>query len=490
MRVLFTLFLCSFVLAACEQGSKAYPKTAQIVEGGTLDTSILDDDVDSYVPFEGSNALLLSETFTGTSANGHEADLRVRYKVNPSVQSAVTQSTQVVVSINKDGRATELLRQSIDTDAMEGDLEFSIEPTTSAASLVVGLDRLDSSRDVSVPTYSTIALPKAIDIKDSDLSRIVGVDAQLVPGSYTTELVGDRREHRFAVRVLAQYNNQPGASIECLDSASLAQENADLKPVIGLDADAEDNFIALEYGTRDSESPVSVSFSKEGLGVYLVMDASSSVIENGMAHPMLDAVSRMVISLGRFSDFSFRIFGTDVFELGSLRDISFDDPAGSGTALYYAMDTALEDIESYAPPQQNKLIVALSDGQDLASRNFYPEIGSHAQVRDYIAQRINTVREGQNSIYDSQLSAYFIELPGQNNNNELRTVADNSGGYHFQVSDKQGLRESLQTVTDYVGGSYDLVYSSQQTPDDTLLELQIHAGKCSDTIQLPTRYND
>ncbi len=490
MRSLYTLIFCSLFLAACEQGSKAEPKTAPAAGGSVASSPILYDAVDSYYPVEGGKALSVSANFTGASANGQHADLRLRFKVNPDVQSAVTSASQVVVSINEDGRAHEIHRQRVNTETMEGELDITIEPTSAGASLVVGLESLDTSSVVKVPTYSTIALPKALELKDSDLNSIAGIDVRLVPGSYKTKLIGDRREHQFAVRVLAHYNEQPGSGSACLDRASLTKANLDLKPVIGLDANADDNFTALEYGVADNESPVSVSFNKANLGVYLVMDGSSSVFENGVVQPMLDAVSRTVISLGRFADFDYRLFGTDVFKLNSLRDIAFDDPAGSGTALYYAIDTALQDIESYAPPSQNKLIIAISDGQDLASRNYYPTFGSHAQVREYITQRISSVRDDQNSLYDSQLSTYFIELPGQNDSSEMQAVADSASGFHFQVSDKQGLRESLQTVTDYVGGSYDLVYSSQQTPDDTLLELRVHAGNCSDTIQLPTQYSN
>jgi len=318
---------------------------------------------------------------------------------------------------------------------------------------------------------------------------------ELVPGSYNSEVVGDRREHRFAVRVLAKYNDLASQQSTNCEALSLEDiESGTLQPVIGLDKKADANFVALEYGEADVESPVTVSYSKESLGVYLVMDVSSSVVESRVAHYMLDAVSRSVISLAQFSDFNYRIFGTNVYELGSLRDINFDDPAGSGTALYYSIDTALDDIENYAPAGQNKIIIAISDGHDLASRNFYPAFKSHEQVREHIAQRIVNVQEGQNQFYDSQLQAYFLELPGAGDSgssgDNMQMLAQLSGGTHFDASDRQGLQESLQTITDHVGGSYDLVYSSQQTPDDTELELRVHAGGCAFTIPLPTDTSD
>ncbi|MEE9333828.1 MAG: hypothetical protein V3U65_07030 [Granulosicoccaceae bacterium] len=493
MRSLPTLILCSLLATACDKGPKAVPKNNALAtaESGSLsaqDDAFFLDDVQ-----QGGKALQISSTFTGASANGREADMLLRYKVSPQVRPAVTSATELVVSINKNGVATELHRQKIDTEAMEGDLDITIEPSTSGTSLVVGLDHLNANIVTDTPTYSTVSLPYALELKDSHFANIVGMHVELVPGSYNTAVVGDRREHRFAVRVFAQYSDQISQESASCEAFSLEDvESGILQPVIGLDKNADANFVALEYGEVDIESPVTVSFSKESLGVYLVMDVSSSVVESGVAHYMLDAVSRSVISLAQFSEFNYRIFGTNVYELGSLRDINFDDPAGSGTALYYSIDTALEDIESYAPAGQNKLIIAISDGHDLASRNFYPAFESHDQVRKYIAQRIVNVQEGQNQFHNSQLQAYFLELPGAgsggNSDDNMQQLAQLSGGTHFEASDKQGLKNSLQTITDHVGGSYDLVYSSQQTPDDTDLALRVHAGGCAFTIPLPTEY--
>ncbi len=493
MRSLPTLILCSLLATACDKGPKAVPKNnaSSLPVSGTVLAQ--DDALFLNGAQQSGNALQLSSTFTGASADGREADLLLRYKVSPQVRPAVTASTEVVVSINEKGLATELYRQRIDTEAMEGDLDITIEPSTNGTSLLVGLDHLDASIVTDTPIYSTVSLPYALELEDSDFANIAGMHVELVPGSYNTAVVGDRREHRFAVRVFAKYNDLPSEQGTSCESLSLEEvESATLKPVIGLDKKASANFIALEYGEADSESPVTVSFSKESLGVYLVMDVSSSVVQSRVAHDMLDAVSRSVISLARFSDFNYRIFGTNVYELGSLRDINFDDPAGSGTALYYSIDTALEDIESYAPAGQNKLIIAISDGHDLASRNFYPAFKSHNQVREYIAQRIVNVQEGQNQFQNSQLQTYFLELPRAVDNgassDNMRQLAQLSGGTHFEAGDKQGLKNALQTITDHVGGSYDLVYSSQQTPDDTQLSLRVNAGGCAFTIPLPTQY--
>ena len=487
------LVLCSLLVAACDKGPKAVPKNNPLatIDSGVVsaqDNVVFLDDAP-----QGGNALQLNSTFTGASANGREADLLLRYKVNPQVRPAVNAATEVVVSLNENGLATELYREKVDTEAMEGDLNITIEPSTAGTGLLVGLDHLSANIVTDVPVYSTLSLPSAFELKDSEFGNIAGVHVELVPSSYTSEIVGDRREHRFAVRVLAKYDDQALQENSSCETLSLEDvESGTLQPVIGLDKKADANFIALEFGEADIESPVTVSFSKESLGVYLVMDVSSSVVESGVAHNMLDAVSRSVISLAQFSDFNYRIFGTNVYELGSLRDINFDDPAGSGTALYYSLDTALDDIENFAPAEQNKLIIAISDGHDLASRNFYPAFQSHDQVREYIAQRIVNVQEGQNQFYNSQLQAYFLELPrvgdsgGSDDNMEM--LAQLSGGTHFDASDSQGLKNSLQTITDHVGGSYDLVYSSQQTPDDTQLELRVHAGGCAFTIPLPTEY--
>ncbi len=492
MRSLPTLILSCVFLAACEQGSKAVPKNDPVTAASQSALVPLDDDVE-FDSASNGNALLIQSSFTSASAAGDAADLRLRYKVNPSIREAVTASTELVVSSNDRGQLRELFRQKVDTQTMEGDLNVTITPSGEETNLLVGLDHLKANVVTGMPTYSSISMPSALDLADSDLNAIAGMYIELVPGSYKTEVIGDRREHRFAVRVSATFDNQAAQS-ECEIYQNKDALPANLKPVIGLEKHAQDSFIALEGGNSDIESPVSVSFNKESLGVYLVMDVSSSVVENGVAHHMMDAVSRTVVSLARFADFNYRVFGSNVYEIGSLRDINFDDPAGSGTALYYSIDTALEDIESYAPPEQNKLILAISDGQDLASRNFYPAFKSHEQVHEYIGQRINNVRDAQNNYYNSQLSTYLIELPGAAPENDtsqlpgLPELRDATGAEYIQVQDKLKLKEKLQTITDQVGGTYDLVYSSQQTPDDTLIELEVHAGKCSDIVQLPTAY--
>jgi len=498
MRSLPTLMLCSMLVSACDTGPKAVPRNNSAVTTSEQPYGPFNDG--SVAPggaLQLNNALLLNSSFTGVSADGLEADMLLRYKLRPEMLPAITPATQLVVSINDKGRLEELYRARMSNDGLEDQLEITVKPSVDGASLVVGLENLKADVVTDIPSNSIISLPTALDLQDSELATVSGVAVQLVPGSYSSAVVGDRREHRFAVRVFSENDGQTGSSVQCKSLDNLPAEKIKefgLQPVIGLDKNAQNNFVALENGSAypDIESPVTVSFSKESLGVYFVMDVSSSVVSSGVAHHMIDAVSRSVVSLARFSDFNYRIFGTNVYEIASLRDINFEDPAGSGTALYYSIDTALQDIENYAPSEQNKIIIAISDGSDLASRNFYPAFTSHDQVRDYIAQRIGTVRDGQNSFYNSQLSAYFLELPSpigaMPTSNGMVELAQQSGGIHFGVNDTHGLKESLESITANVGGTYDLVYSSQQTPDDNQLELLVHAGSCSGKVQIPTQF--
>ncbi|NND72366.1 MAG: VWA domain-containing protein [Rhodothermales bacterium] len=428
------------------------------------------------------SAITLSSRLKSTSADGSEADLVVSYRLDESVRASLRKNSRIRVDLKDEtGQNTTLMRAGIDSQSLQGDLDITVPVNAGASELAIGLEGIKANVVTDLAIYSTINLPTVLRRQTTDLDSVTIPHIELIEDSYTSFLEDNRRKHRFAVTVS--------------DLAQGSTTGPDGKPaglsITGLEEHVSRYFIAEEGGIRDIESPVSADYSQQNLNVYLVVDVSSSITYNNSAHHVLDAIARTVIALRDVADFNIRVFAGDVYELNSLRDIAFDDLDDSGTALYRALDTALDKIDQHGDSGRDTVLIAFTDGRDFSSRNFYPAFRSHEQVREYVEQRIVNVSTVQREIYSHRMETYLVSLGGDVDEQSLEQLAQASGGQYLKTYDKSTIDQQFGELTSNIKGVYYLEYSSQQQPDDTLITLQVEInGATSNTITLPTKYGD
>jgi len=300
------------------------------------------------------------------------------------------------------------------------------------------------------------------------------VSAELIDGSYESSLVDGRRVHRFAVKVT---DPSAGPIDDLLD---VNDDPAALEYTIsGLENNAEAHFFALENEAIDIESPVTVAFDEHPLAVYFVIDRSKSIVDSRQAHLLSNAVSNTVIALTQNVQFDYRTFNGTVNRISSLRELDFDTSDASATALYYAIDTALDDIENFGSIEQDK--VSFIDNE---------------QVHEYIVQRVRQVRNTQKEVLGRQLDVYTIGFYNQRSGidvpeeiHKLDRISEAGGTIksynNFNVSD---IDNAFAAVVQNIRGVYYLQYSSQQTADNNKLELIVKVNGHEARVQLPTEF--
>ena len=486
---LVVLTLCLLV-GACDS-DQLLDSQAQISANGGI--SAFDDAAPGIV--NQRSVFTLNSRIHAASANGSEADLVIRYTLNDLVEPALRSATRIRVDLqDADGNYTLLSRTRLADRRLNGEIEVTVPVNAQSRGLRVSLDGLGANLVTDLARYSTITLPSVFEQPAIDLGKVDDVTAELVDGSYSSSVEGNRRLHRFAVRVEGTLNEA---------ESELGLEAGQRVSVTGLEQNIARHFHALEYGFEDVESPVSANYGAEKLDVYLVMDVSSSITQAAAAHHLLDTVSRTVIALGRVANFNYRMFTRDVAELDSLRSIDFD-LNDSGTALYRALDTALDDIENFGSNHQDKIIIAFTDGRDFSSRNFYPAFLSHEQVLDYITQRLGNVAQVQREYLNRRMELYMVGIGTDIDEQGLQSMVD-SVAVHANDADSSDEGESgfftapnytnveinraFAHLTNSIKGVYYLEYSSQQTPDDTDLVLDVVVnGIHADPVRLPTEY--
>ena len=249
-------------------------------------------------------------------------------------------------------------------------------PTTNAPFTIAAEVYQPRTKRVLVRTNSAAALNVTL---LSDLSSELPPGAQLVPEivpqSYTQTKVGERMLHRFAVRVFDAEENVPGR-----------------KTLSGLGNEPERYFTALENGVSDVESPVAVDATRQRVQVYFVLDASYSIVLAGAAEALKRSAARTVMGLHAVADFNYRQFSGPVRALNNIDSMIFDD-ATSATALYFALDTALQDIEQHADPLAHKVVIAFTDGRDYSSINRYPEVLTEEGMLEHATRLVSQARE-------------------------------------------------------------------------------------------------
>ncbi len=467
MRISFSALCMVFFLASCDSDT---------IEGNALTNALAPASGISFAdgtnnlpaPTTGRRAIYVDSRVQSTSADGSEADLVLTYRIDSNAAESIDNGTYVRVELNDVTGATTLLtREAVAEDTLSGDIEVTIPVSDTPSTITIGLENLSGSIVNDLPTYSVLSLPTVLHRQSTELADVEELKVRLVADSYSSAVENNRRVHRFAVEV----EGKLGTSADNL-----------YQSISGLDEHVTRHFKIEEGGQLDIESPVTVDYSRLNTVVYLVLDVSSSMVHSGAAHDLLDSVARSVIALAGVAEFDIRIFAGDVYQLGSLREINFDNINESATAFYLALDTTLDDIDSRGLSNQNSVLIAFTDGRDFSSLNHFPAFRSQAQMQEYIEQRLRNVKRAQDQFYGQQLDTYFVSLGSNVDGEALQTLANESGGQYLQTFENSDIENAFADVTNNIRGVYYLEYSSQRTSIANDLELTVTVGDHSDDV--------
>ena len=362
-----------------------------------------------------------------------------------------------------DGSTRTLARTRVPPEAPRGRVDVTLA-TPVAGTLELALRGLDGVGADDPRARAAVDLPSVVAPPSTPLGRLESLEVALVSGSASSTVAGDRRLHRFAVRVKGELGAGPVS-------------------VTGLEADVDAHFRVWEDGYADPESPVRAAWRGEPIAVYLVLDTSSSIALAGADESLRDAVSRTLGALAPVATFDYRAFSDDVRPVPDLRALEFDAPgSGSGTAFLHAVDTALDDVE--ARDETHAVIVGFTDGRDFASRNFYPALGSDAEVLERVAGRLRTMRAAR-AADGVALEAHVASLGADIDVDALDRVAAAGGGRHVASDDAVALGAAFAGLADGLRGLYRLEYDSQRRAGDGALELEVRAGELTARVALP-----
>lgn len=486
MRIIFIALIACMALVACDTENSATPRNTS----ASSSDGLVFDDESSVTPINGT-LLQVSSRIASTSADGSEADLVLTYTLDSSVRNTIKSGAFVQFEYVASDAAARVVGRSPITDELAGSVQVTIPTDNSDAKLVASLSGLQAGA-VEDQDILVAQIPAIVTREPTDLARVNEVRAELVDGSYESEIVDGRRIHRFAVRVI---DPTAGPIDELLNENNRAE---DLEySISGLEANASAHFVALENGAEDIESPVTVGFTEFPLEVYLVIDTSKSIVESRQVHNLTNAVSSTVLALTPNAQFDYRTFNGQVSRITGLRALDFDSDATSATAVYYALDTALSDIEQHGSINQDKVVMVFTDGKDRASRNHYnDDFIDNEQVHEYIVQRVNQVRRAQQDTLGRQLDVYTIGFYDQESGldvpaeiNKLDKIAEAGGTKaSFNNRNVSDIEDAFAAVVQNIRGVYYLQYSSQQTADNNLLELVVNVNGHESRLQLPTNY--
>jgi len=199
--------------------------------------------------------------------------------------------------------------------------------------------------------------------------------------------------------------------------------------VTGLVNDGQQPFAVRESGVLDTESPLTVTDVRKDPLVYLVMDASSSLLDGECSDDLYHAVSSTVITLAPSVNFEYRIFDNEVYEVESTLEFLPISGGPSGSALYYALDTVVADIEQWENPDRDIFIIAYSDGLDLASWNQY-DFSSRDAVVTHVGRRLSSLAQQHQQFNGRTLKTFLVGFNPQTGSEaeEMLFLATQGGG--------------------------------------------------------------
>ena len=459
------------VLSGCGGGDRIADRDpaasiAPFADGAPTPTGSTDPAGPADVPGPALRTPLLrvEARLTGASAAADEIDLALDWRVPEAARAVLGPSARLeVVLVAPDGAGRTLARTRASPEAPRGRIDVTLA-TPVAGTLELALRGLDGVRADDPRARAAVDLPAVVAPPSTPLERLESLEVALVPGSASSTVVGDRRLHRFAVRVEGELGAGPVS-------------------VTGLEADVDAHFRVWEDGYADPESPVRAAWRGEPIAVYLVLDTSSSIALAGADGALRDAVSRTLGALAPVATFDYRTFSDDVRRVPDLRALEFDAPgSGSGTAFLHAVDTALDDVE--ARDEAHAVIVGFTDGRDFASRNFYPGLGSEAEVLERVAGRLRALRSAR-AADGAALEAHVASLGADIDVDALERLAAAGGGRHVPSDDAPALGAAFADLADGLRGIYRLEYDSQRRAGDGALELEVRAGELTARVALP-----
>ena len=469
MRLFLTSIVLLGLLSACDRETSAVPRLGSADSPNTVE---FDDEFGGGTSFNNS-LLRLHSRIASTSADGNEADVVLSYSIDPYIRPALKSGTYVRFDYLSDQQPARLLARDTVTDDLGGTVSVTVPTTFHNANIKASIIGLEPGviNETGTLLSVTPAIPKT---QTTDLANIGGVQMTLIDRSYESEIINGRRVHSFAVQV-----TDPTAQAVFPDGGKPDDFHYSIS---GLEENASDFFKVYENQFIDIESPVTVNFERHKQAVYLLIDKSKSIVESRQAHNVADAVSRSVIALSDNADFDYRWFSQTVERVSSLRELDFDSDDASGTALYYALDRTLSDIENVGSIHQDKIVIVFTDGIDLSSRNYYNgDFIDNEQVFDYVKQRVAQVRSSQFNHFGRQLKVYTmgfypdgegIDIPMEINKlDEIAEVGGTESSYNNQNSDS--IVAAFDAVVQNIQGVYYLQYSSQQTADNNQLQLTL-----------------
>jgi VWFA-related protein len=230
------------------------------------------------------------------------------------------------------------------------------------------------------------------------------------------------------------------------------------------------NFRAFE----DGEAQTITHFSKETdapLTILLLIDSSGSVRDK-LKFEQQAAVEFLAATLRRGRDKAAVFTFDHVIEM---RQDFTDDPlslagtikaivAGGGTRMYDALYSVISN--NLAGPDERKVVILITDGDDKSSRRTPQEVVEVAQRNDV-------------SIYSISVNALgFFRTGTEQSDGILDRLALETGGMSFFPKNVEKLARNFKKIGEELRSQYTLAYrSTNQKRDGTFRRIQIEANK-------------
>lgn len=484
------------VLTGCGGADELSSRVPSNISGQSSESGVFDDSVAFGQP-----ALNVTHEIRGVNSGGDSGVVRVSWSLTHLGAEALRSNSRVQLRELRDGQpASVIASQPVSEEFHAGTFDVRINTEADVdTSWHLELDRADLTAVPGIVNYSIVNLESILTRNTTALDRLRSVEMSLVEDSYTAENSDNRREHNFSVSVAGQL---------AIDNVSENGPGPHTRSVFvtGLLNDGQQPFSVRESGVLDTESPLTVTDVRQEPLVYLVMDASSSMLQNECSDDLYHAVSSTVIALAPSVSFEYRIFDSEVYEVESTLDFSPINGEASGSALYYALDTVVADIERWETPDRDIFIIAYSDGLDLSSWNHY-DFASRDAVVTHVGRRLSGLAQQHQQFNGRSLKTFLVGFDPMSGSEaeEMLFLATQGGGEYVQMSRddcdasvalqnsttdvvKDKIEETFLSLTEHVRSVYHMNYSSQQTHGRSALSLEINlSDTVTHSLNLPAR---
>ena len=493
----FLKFLAGLAILAAAAGCGGPDELSSRVPSGISgDTGVFDDGQSvARGPFYWNHELV------GVDSDGERGVVRLSWALTEQGIEALGPNSRMLFRTVQDGRPGNVLEsREVSAVSSFGTIDVPVNTKNDADRVWrLELARVDLDEVPGLVDYSEVNFASILTRKTTPLEQIRSVELSLLEDSYTAKNNGNRREHNFSVSVGGQLAIDVGA-------ANGFSEQTRNVSVTGLVDNDRQPFLIRESGVHDTESPLTVTDVRKDPLVYLVMDASSSMLQGECSDDLYHAVSSTVITLAPSAIFSYRTFDNEVHVVGSTLEFAPSDAQASGSALYYALDTVVADIERWENPDRDIFIIAYSDGLDLASWNHY-NFASRNEVVAHVGQRLSGVSQQHQQINGRNLKTFLVgfdPLTGSEAEEMLFLATQGRGEYVQMNRDdcnaslalrnaptdtvKDKIEDTFLSLTENIRSVYHMNYSSQQTHGRSTLSLQIYlSDSVNHRLDLPAR---